>query len=816
MATLLSALIWFALFVSVLIFLAYHRFDLRSSTIATGVALAVYTVFGTGGTLWFLLLWIAFGGMALLNLEGFRRARITAWAFDIYKTILPTLSDTEREALEAGTVGWDGELFTGHPNWNQWLSIPKPKLTEAEQAFLDGPTNELCQMLDDWQITHDLEDMPPEVWAYIKDNGFFAMIIPEEYGGLGFSANAVAKVLARLVSRSVVAASTVAVPNSLGPAELLVHYGTEEQKQRYLPGLADGTEVPCFALTAPRAGSDAASIPDSGIVCMGEYEGKEVLGIRLNWDKRYITLSPVATVIGLAFKLHDPDGLLGDTVDLGITAALIPADTPGVTTGRRHMPIGTPFQNGPTQGKDVFVPVDAIIGGPEKAGQGWKMLMEQLSAGRGISLPSEAQGGAQAAVYATGAYARIRKQFNVSVSQFEGVAEVIARMAGNTYIMNSAVAVTCNLIARGEKPSVPSAILKAYCTEMGREVSNDAMDVQGGKGIMLGPNNYLANTYSSIPISITVEGANILTRSLIVFGQGAIRCHPYVLKEMAAAKNPDYSEGLKEFDEYLFKHIGNAMGNAARSFVTALTHARFTDVPVEGPTKRYYQHINRYSAAFALAADVAMLVLGGSLKRRESLSGRLADVFASLYLASTVLKHYENQGRPEEDLPLVEWCCRSLLYQAQEQLHGFLRNFPNSFVAGGLRLMIFPRGRTYFAPSDELASGIVDLVTHPTASRERLTEDAYKGNHEGSPLGQLQAALELAEHAGPLERKIREAVKSGLISGADLPAQIEAALEARVLAEDEAEQLRHYDAAVMALIAVDDFAPEEFGRGNQA
>ena len=548
MATLLSSLIWFALFFSVLIFLAYQRFDLRSSTIGTGVALAIYTALGTGAALWFLLLWVAFGCMVALNFENFRRTQITAAAFNIYKTMVPELSDTEREALEAGTVGWDGELFTGHPNWNQWLAIPKPKLTDAEQAFLDGPTNQLCKLLDDWQIVHELGDMPPEVWAFIKKHGFFAMIIPVEYGGLGFSANAVAKVLARVVSRSVVAASTIAVPNSLGPAELLVHYGTEEQKQRYLPGLADGTEVPCFALTAPRAGSDAASIPDTGIVCMGEYEGKETLGIRLNWDKRYITLSPVATVIGLAFKLYDPEQLLSEEVDRGITAALIPANTPGVVVGRRHMPLGTPFQNGPTQGKDVFVPVDAIIGGPDKAGQGWRMLMEQLSAGRGISLPAEAQGGAQAAIYATGAYARIRKQFNVSISQFEGVAEVIARMAGNTYIMNSAVSVTCNLIARGEKPSVPSAILKAYCTEIGRTVSNDAMDVQGGKGIMMGPKNYLANTYASIPISITVEGANILTRSLIVFGQGAIRCHPYVLKEMTAAKNPDYSEGLAEFD----------------------------------------------------------------------------------------------------------------------------------------------------------------------------------------------------------------------------------------------------------------------------
>ena len=811
MATVISALIWFVLFLSALIYIAYRRMDLQASAIATGSALFIYTAFGTGAGWWFLLLWLAFGILVALNFEDFRRHQITARVFDIYKTMVPSLSNTEREALEAGTVGWDGELFTGHPNWNEWLSIPAPELTEAEKDFLTGPTEELCAMLDDWQINHELGDLPPEVWEFVKEQQFFAMKIPVEYGGLGFSATAVAKVLAKLVGKSVVAATTVAVPNSLGPAELLVHYGTDEQKQRYLPGLADGSEVPCFALTAPRAGSDASSIPDTGIVCKQQLNGEEVLGIRLNWDKRYITLSPIATVIGLAFKLYDPDSLLGDKTDLGITAALIPADTPGVTTGRRHMPLSTPFQNGPTQGKDVFVPLDAIIGGPERAGQGWRMLMEQLSEGRGVSLPSEAQGGAQAAVYATGAYARIRKQFNVSISQFEGVGEVIARMAGNTYIMNSAVSVTCNLISRGEKPAVPSAIIKAHCTELGRQVANDAMDVQGGKGIMQGPKNYLANTYSSIPISITVEGANILTRSLIIFGQGAIRCHPFVLKEMEAANNPDYSEGLNDFDHYLWRHVGNTIANAARSLVLALTHARLTEVPVDGPTRRYYQHINRYSAAFAVAADTAMLVLGGGLKRRESLSARLGDVFSSLYLASTVLKHFENQGRPVDDLPLVEWSCRKLIYEAQEQFHGFLRNFPNKFVAGVLRVIIFPRGRTYEAPSDKLGMQIVDLVTHPTATRERLAEDAYKERVDSNPVGQLQAALELAEHAAPLEKRIREAVKGEIISGNDLPAQIDAALAAGILIEDEAEQLRHYDAAVMALVAVDDFDSSAFG-----
>jgi acyl-CoA dehydrogenase len=575
--------------------------------------------------------------------------------------------------------------------------------------------------------------------------------------------------------------------------------------------------VPCFALTGPRAGSDAASIPDTGIVCKGIYEGREIVGVRLNFSKRYITLAPVATVIGLAFKLFDPDRLLGDErTDFGITCALIPRNTPGVTVGRRHFPLNAPFQNGPIQGKDVFVPLDFLIGGIKMAGQGWRMLVEQLSVGRCISLPSSATGAAKAAVFATGAYARVRRQFNVPVGQFEGVAEALARMTGTTYIMDAARSVTAGAIDGGEKPSVPSAMLKYHLTEYGRSVANDAMDIHGGKGIMLGPRNYLARGYDLVPVAITVEGANLLTRNLIIFGQGAIRCHPFVQREMNAAREKDKRKALKDFDEALFGHIGFTISNAVRSLIMALTLARFSHVPSAGTTERFYQHINRFSASFAFATDVAMLTLGGYLKKKETLSARLGDVLSCMYLASMVLKHYENQGRPEEDLPLVEWACRTLLYKAQEQLHLFLRNFPNRFLAGFMRFFIFPRGQTYHAPQDRLALEIAEQMLHTSMPRDRLTTGIYRTIEPGNPLGMLQEALVLADAAEPLEKRVRvEGVKTGRVTALDMPGQVQQSLAAGIITETEAAMLRDYDRRVMEIIHVDDFTTDEMAAGEQ-
>ena len=800
-------------FIAAVLLLAYRRLSLLAFTLTFTVLLGIYTLFGTASTpasIWKGFLWMLMVLLWLINLVPLRKRVITRPFMKTYLKLLPTMSQTEKEALEAGTVWWDGELFTGAPRWEKLLAAQAPHLSDAEQAFLDGPCEELCRLIDDWDITHRRADLPPHVWEFLKSRGFFAMIIPKQYGGLAFSAYAHSCVLAKIASRSATVSSTVAVPNSLGPAELLHHYGTEEQKNHYLPRLARGEEVPCFALTGPRAGSDAAAIPDTGSVCRGVWNGREIIGVKLNFSKRYITLAPVATVIGLAFRMFDPERLLGGKVDLGITCALIPRTTPGLVIGRRHFPLNIPFQNGPIQGKDVFVPLDVLIGGTKMAGQGWRMLVEQLSVGRCISLPSNATGAAQAAIWATGAYARIRRQFNMPIGYFEGVESVIARMVGLTYTMDAARSVTAGAIDGGEKPSVPSAMLKYHVTEMGRQVANDAMDVQGGKGICLGPKNYLGRGYQVIPIAITVEGANLLTRSLIIFGQGAVRCHPFVLREMNAARNPDRARGVDEFDRALFGHIGFTLSNAARSLVMGLTLARFTRAPVKGPTARYYQHIVRFSASFAFAVDVAMLALGGYLKKKENLSARLGDVLSCMYLASMVLKHYENRGRKTAELPVVEWACRHLLYRAQEQLHAFLRNFPSRFLAGVMHMLVFPRGLTYSAPSDRLGSALAAIVMNPTEAREELCRFIYKTVEPNNPLGLLQEALRLAPVCESIEKRIRvEGVKTGRVSALDAPGQIQQALAAGIISATEAAALQDYDAKVMDIINVDDFAPHE-------
>jgi acyl-CoA dehydrogenase len=808
--------LWLLLFAILVGWLAYHRASLAQATIALGTLLVAYTLWGAGPAWWKILLWILFVPHLLLNVRPLRRVLISNRFLLVFKRMLPPMSQTEREALEAGTVWWDGELFTGGPDWSKLLSAKAPALSAEEQAFIDGPCEELCRMIDDFDITHRRADLPPEVWDFIKKKGFWAMIIPRKYGGLEFSAYAHSTVVVKIASRSSTVASTVVVPNSLGPAELLLHYGTEEQRRHYLPRLARGEEIPCFGLTGPRVGSDASALPDTGIVCRGSWQGRDTLGIRLNFSKRYITLAPIATLIGLAFRLFDPEKLLGgDRTDYGITVALVPRDAAGITIGRRHFPLNGPFQNGPIQGKDVFVPLDTIIGGPKMAGQGWRMLVEQLSVGRCISLPSIATGGAKGGVYSTAAYARIRRQFNMPVGKFEGVEAVIARMAARTYIMDAARSVTTGAIDGGEKPSVPAGILKYHVTEFGRMVANDAMDVQGGKGIMLGPRNYIGRGYQMVPVSITVEGANILTRSLIIFGQGAVRCHPFVLKEMNAAQDPDRERGLREFDVALFGHIRYTISNAVRSFVGAVTLSRIVTSPMRGPTTRYYEHINRFSASFAFATDVAMLSLGGYLKKKENLSARLGDVLSNMYLASMVLKHFENQGRPEADLPLVEHACRALLYQAQEQLHLFLRNFPVRWLAAIMRLVIFPRGLTYSAPSDLLNPRIAELVMNPGEARERLCHYIYRTLEPGNHLGLVQRALELSIAAEPLEKKIRvEGIKTGRISALDLPGQVREALAIGLITEAEAAQLREYDRKVMEIIHVDDFESHELAAGG--
>jgi acyl-CoA dehydrogenase len=748
--------------------------------------------------------------VAVFGIPALRRMLISSFILGIFRKILPQVSQTEQEALDAGTVGWDGELFSGNPHWKQLLALPKTGLSDEEQAFLDNEVEQLCGMLDDWEITHKRQDLSPETWQFIKDKGFFGMIIPKEYGGLEFSAQAQSAVVAKISSRSGTAAVTVMVPNSLGPAELLLHYGTQEQKNKYLRGLASGKEVPCFALTGPFAGSDAGAIPDYGIVGYGDFNGHQnVLGVRVTWEKRYITLAPVATLLGLAFKLYDPQNLLGAEVSRGITLALIPTDTPGVNVGRRHFPLNSAFLNGPTTGKDVFIPMDYIIGGTMRIGHGWRMLMECLAAGRSISLPASATGGVKLAARTSGAYGRVRKQFKVPVGKFEGVEEALTRIGGHLYVLDAARTMTAQAVDLGGKPSVISAIVKYHCTERGRMVINDAMDVHGGKGICLGPDNYLARAYQQTPIGITVEGANILTRSLIIFGQGAVRSHPYVLKEIHAANDQDNKRAVRDFDEAFFGHISFTLSNAVRSLLYGLTGGLIIGVPTEAPTKRYYQALTRYSAAFAFAADVSMLVLGGSLKRREKLSARLGDVLSQMYLCSAVLKRYEDDGRLKEDLPLLHWGMQDGLHRIQTAFDSVLQNFPNRFAALVLRAMIFPLGQWRQPPDDKIGHQVASLLLNPGPVRDRLTAGMFIPSDEKDAVGALEAALASTLACEPLQAELEKARKEGKLKAREELQLIAEARELGLIDAEQALQLERDYALRRKVIMVDDFAPEE-------
>ncbi|MFO1505493.1 MAG: acyl-CoA dehydrogenase [Lysobacterales bacterium] len=748
-----------------------------------------------------------------LNLAGFRRQRLSAPLFALFGKVMPALSETERIALEAGTVGFEGELFSGKPDWSTLRRQPAPELTVEERAFLDGPVEKLCAMVDDWHITHELADLPPEMWEFLKRERFFGMIIPQQYGGLGFSALAHSAVLQKIAGMSTTLVSTVAVPNSLGPGELLLHYGTREQKDYYLPRLADGRDIPCFALTGPYAGSDATSIPDYGVVCKGEWNGANVLGVRLTFDKRYITLAPVATLVGLAFRLHDPDRLLGEREDLGITLALLPRDTPGLEIGRRHFPLNIPFQNGPVRGRNVFVPLAQLIGGPDLAGQGWRMLVECLSVGRAISLPSNTTGGARMAVAASGAYARIRKQFGIAIGRFEGIEEALARIGGNTYAMGALSLMTAAAVDRGEKPAVPSAIAKYHATERAREVARDAMDLHGGKGVILGPSNWIGRGWEGAPIAITVEGANIMTRSLMIFGQGAIRCHPFVLKEMQALHMADRGAALAAFDAALWSHIGHAVSNAVRSLVLGIAAAKVGRAPGVPYLRRHYRVLNRYSAAFALVADTSMAVFGGRLKLKEKISARLGDVLSNLYIASAMLKQHEDQGCPAADRPLLAWAFRDAVYRMQDALDGVLRNFPLRPVAWLLRALVFPLGRRDAPPSDRLGRRVAALLISPNEARTRLIGDIYVTPNANNPVGRMNALLPDVIAAEPVERKLQKAVRAGEVHGLDFDAQLVDARKQGVLTPAEADLVARVRAATFEFIAVDDFDPSELAAG---
>lgn len=808
-------LLWLVVLVIGLAWLAHRRVDTMPALGIVAVYLIAMGIFTPGhsairavvlAVLWILLIAAA----AFVLLPDLRRKLFSARLFAWFRKTLPPMSVTEREAIDAGTVWWDGELFSGRPDWHQLLNYPKVQLTEEEQAFIDGPTEELCAMVSDWQIGQDM-DLPPEAWAHIKTNGFFALIIPKEFGGKGFSAYAHSQVAMKLATRSGDLASTVMVPNSLGPAELLLHYGTDEQRSYYLPRLARGEDIPCFALTGPLAGSDAGAMPDTGIICKGQWQGEEVVGLRLNWEKRYITLGPVATLLGLAFKAYDPEHLLGEQDDLGISLALIPTDTPGVEIGRRHLPLGAAFMNGPNSGKDVFIPLEYLIGGQAMLGKGWMMLMNCLSVGRSISLPAVGTGAAKYTSLVTGQYARVREQFNVPLSAFEGIQESLARIGGNAWLMDSARMLTANAVDLGEKPSVLSAILKYHLTERGRECITHAMDVHGGKGIIMGPNNYLGRNWQGAPIFITVEGANILSRNLMIFGQGAIRCHPFVLKEMALASRADQGQALVEFDQLLLKHIGFALSNAGSTVALNLGLGHFERRPGNAISQVYFRALDRQAAAFAMLADLSMMLLGGELKRRERLSARLGDVLSYLYLGSAALKRYHDLGSPQHMEPLLRWAMAESLGKAEHALEQLMRNFPSPVLGWLLRRIVFPFGRRHTGPTDKMDADVAQVLGRAPgdATLQELLTGCYQPHDPEDAVGALHDAVTQLNAALPLHKKLHQAAKAGQLKPVPGQSLIDTALEAGVLQAAEAQALRLAEVARRKVIDVDDFSKDE-------
>ncbi len=790
-------------------FAAYHRLRLAVWAALTITLLVACWLLGASPTATAIAAALVALVAVPLLVPAIRKPLLTAPALGFLRKALPPLSQTEKIALETGSVGFEGDLFSGKPDWNKLLAYPKPQLTAEEQAFLDGPVEELCKQINDWEITHVHADLPPELWDFIKRNKFFGMIIPKQYGGLGFSALAHHKVIQKLASISSVVSATVGVPNSLGPGELINHYGTQEQKDYYLPRLAIGQEVPCFGLTGPFAGSDATSIPDFGIVCKGEWNGANVLGIRLTFDKRYITLAPISTLIGLAFRMYDPDGLIGDTRDIGITLALLPRDTEGVDVGRRHFPLNSPFQNGPVRGKEVFIPLSQLIGGVDMAGKGWNMLNECLAVGRSITLPSTASGGAKAGAVVTGAYARIRKQFGLPVGRFEGVEEALARIGGKAYAISALSQATAAAVDRGDVPSVPSAIAKYHCTNAGRDIAKDIMDVIGGKGIILGPRNFAGRSWQAAPIAITVEGANIMTRSLLIFGQGSILCHPYILKEMRAAQDPDTRAGLDALDGALYAHVGGAISNAVRSFWLGLTGSRLQATAGDAYTKKFFRKLNRYAANLALLTDVSLGALGGRLKFKESLSGRLGDVLSHLYMMGAVLKRHHDEGCPEADKPLLAWAFHNSAYEIELALSQALRNFPIKPLGWLLWPLVFPLGRRAVAPGDRLSHRVAMLLMAPNEARERLASGVFLTPGEHNPGGRINSYLAKAILAEPVERKFLKALKTRDIEALDFASQLDEGVREGWITAEERKQLEELHAITLDTITVDDFDAHE-------
>jgi acyl-CoA dehydrogenase len=786
---------------------AYLRLPLLTWSLLLGSALLAFTIFSDASLTQLYLLWIIYAAIVIpLNLKPVRRSLFSRAIYKVMRKVMPTISQTEQEALDAGDVWWEAELFSGKPDFAFLHDLPKPMLTDEEQAFIDGPVEEFCKMLDDWQITHVDYDLTAEAWQFAKDNGFFSLIIPKQYGGLDYSAYCHSQVVMKIGSRSGTAGVTVMVPNSLGPGKLLMTYGTEAQKDYYLPRLAKGIEIPCFGLTGPDAGSDAGAMPDTGVVCLGSYEGKDnVLGVRLNFAKRYITLAPVATILGIAFKLYDPEHLLSDEEDRGITLALIKRETEGVEIGRRHFPANQAFMNGPIRGKDVFIPMESIIGGVDYVGKGWAMLMECLGDGRAISLPALGTAAGKMSCRYTGAYSRIRQQFHMPIGYFEGVEEALTEIAGQAYAMDAARSLVAVALDSGAVPSVISAIVKQQVMERMRSVVNHAMDIHGGHGICMGPHNHLGRAYQLTPVGITVEGANILTRTMIIFGQGAMRSHPFLLKEVKAVHDEDQQRGIKDFDNAFFAHMGFIVSNVVRSFWFGISFAKFVRTPGDDDTRRYYQQLVKMSSAFALLADICIGVLGGSLKRREKISGRLADALSNMYIMSAALKHYEDQGSHREDLVLLKWVCEDSLFNIQTAIKGIMKNLPVPVIGSLCNFIIFPLTKPYQRPSDTTGQRVARKILAPGETLDRLSAGVFNSDDKDNATGRITYALNLVLKTHELQRKLRNAYKQGLIDSRDRDAYREAK-DKNIISESEYVALVEADEAVQNAIKVDEFS----------
>ncbi len=800
------------IFIAIIIALVFVLAMRRAPLWAWAALVAVVTFVSQTGPFgfWSLIGWLPALALIALSIPDVRRALIVRPTFGMIKGILPRVSDTEQQALDAGTVGFDAELFSGRPDWNKLRSIPPLMLTDEEQAFLDGPVEELCGMIDDWKIRHTDHDIPDEIWSFVRKHGFLGMLISKSHGGLGFSAQAQSLILGKISSRSPDVATIVMVPNSLGPGELIEKYGTDQQKHHYLPRLARGDEIPCFSLTGPTSGSDAATMRDIGVVTRGTHDGRETLGIRLSWDKRYITLGPKATLVGLAFRLFDPENLLGKGEDIGITVAIIPANHPGVNIGRRHLPGGNAFPNGPNWGKDVFIPIDWVIGGAERAGQGWRMLMECLSAGRSISLPSSATAGAKAVLRFSTAYGRVRRQFGLPVARMEGLEEPLARMIETAYVNEAARATTAAMVSRGEKPAVISALMKYQTTERLRKSVDDAMDLHGGRGICDGPTNYLQSAYQMVPIGITVEGANILTRTLITFAQGALRSHPYLYKEIQAVQDPDSRNGLRAFEDAFLNHVSFSVANVFGSFFHNITGGVFGDAPEKSyGTGEWYRQLWRCSHSFALVADLTVALLGGGLKVKQKITGRLADALSELYLTACVLKRFEDDGKPEEDRPIVDMAARNGLYRFQQAIGGAIDNFPMLWARILMRVLVFPLGRHFKPAPDYLGHQAVRSVIVPGAVRDRLTRHIYVTRNPNDPTGLLEVAMEKVIAAEEAEKKLERAIRAGKVRRYHGIDWIGDAARQGIITESESIQLREVEALTDRVIAVDHFDPAE-------